>query len=332
MELIENKYVMKRIKNSQDKLYSDAIKIYNDNTPPDIKTSTNEIAYWIDLNSTNTKFEVIPFALLIDDQTIGFLMASYLKDCKNVIIEYIALLESYRVNVVFFSFMNLLKNYFREMDYDIRYHVVEISNKNNGKSIDKESLFFMKFLCLEGYGRIDAKYETLSLGLNDNESSFDAYLYVKTNDSLNKISRKTYLEIIRNIYFNYHLRWYEPSMSPSAYSIFEASIKKQFAALESSLKKDVIDVTYSTCSLLETSISTINTFNAIPTTVKAKKYYTLPLIGILILILPVAIVTFYSIILPKLGVDLKIINTMVGPIFTAITTAVVTYIVTKKKS
>lgn len=332
METIENKYVLHRIKNTQDKVYTEALKIYNENTPPDIKTNTNEITYWINQNGTNNTFEVIPFALLIDSQIVGFLMVSYLKQNKTIVIEYIALLEQYRVNVVFFSFMNLMKNYFGSLDYDIRYYIVEISNKNDGKSIDKESQFFMKFLCLEGYGRIDAIYETLPLGIKDCESNFSAFLYIKTNDLLKTISKRTYMDLIQEIYLNYYLTWYKYSMPQHDFEIYQSIVSSQYNRLEESLRKiEILNISYSSCSMFESPL-VMNTHVPIPSKVQSKKIVTIPVIVLLILILPIVIVTFYSRILPRLGVDLKLINTMVGPIFTAITTATITLWVARKKS
>ena len=332
MEIIENKYTIQRIKNTQDKIYTESLRIYNDNTPPDIKTNTNEITYWINKNRTNTAFEVIPFALLIDSQIVGFLMVSYLKINKTIIIEYIALLEQYRVNVVFFSFMNLMKNYFGSLDYDVRYYIVEISNKNDGKSIDKESQFFMKFLCLEGYGRIDAEYKTLPLGIKECESSFNAFLYIKTNDLLKTISKRTYVDLVHEIYFNYFLNWYKYTMPKQEFESYQAIVSDQYTRLKEELRKfETLNISYSSCSMFESPLI-MNTHIPIPSKIQSKKIITIPMYFLIVLILPVAIVTFYSRILPILGVDIKLINTMIGPIFTSIATATITLWVARKRS
>lgn len=328
---IRNEYILQRINSTQDKLYIEALKIYNKNTPPDIKTNTNEITHWVQQNDVNVHFEVIPFALLIDNQVVGFLMVSYLKKNMTIIIEYIALLDQYRVNVVFFSFMNLMKNYFSTEGYDIRYYIVEISNKNDGKSIDKESLFFMKFLCLEGYGKLDTIYKTLPLGINDCESSFSAFLYIKSNDSLTTISKSTYLSLVHEIYFNYFQNWYKTTMTNSDFEIYKKIVSNQYFELEKNLaKEEYIDITYSSCLISESSLD-FNTHIAIPSKVHSKKIVTIPLIAMIILLLPVFIVFLYSHLLIRLGVDSKLINSILGPIFTAITTGFITLIISKNK-
>ena len=48
MELLENKFSIKRVIRSSDEEYIEALKIYNETTPVDIKTNTNEITYWLD--------------------------------------------------------------------------------------------------------------------------------------------------------------------------------------------------------------------------------------------------------------------------------------------
>lgn len=331
MKQIENKYVLKRITSAQDSIYFEAIKIYNETTPPDIKTNTNEIMYWLNKNDSNSNFEVMVFALVIDDKIVGFSMMSYLKQSKIIVIEYLALIEAYRVNVVFFSFMNLMKNYLSATNYDVRYFVVEISNKNNGRSVDKESQFFLKFLCLEGYGRANASYFTLPLGMLEMESSFNAHLYIKSNDHLTELTKDTYMSIIREIYYKYFYNWYKPTMSTETASAYKRKADDYFDTIENNMqKKETVEIVYNTCSTIELEYD-VNTSGAIPSQVKIKKALVIPFLICLITILPVMFALIYSYVLPRVGMELNEVSSMIGTIFTSILTVTVSLLYYSKK-
>lgn len=46
--LLEHRFAIKRITKPSNEDYISALKIYNETTPPDIKTNTNEITYWLE--------------------------------------------------------------------------------------------------------------------------------------------------------------------------------------------------------------------------------------------------------------------------------------------
>ena len=48
--LLEHRFAIKRITKPSNEDYISALKIYNETTPPDIKTNTNEITYWLEQN------------------------------------------------------------------------------------------------------------------------------------------------------------------------------------------------------------------------------------------------------------------------------------------
>jgi len=203
---LEHKFAIKRIFKETDSGYNQAIRIYNDTTPVEIKTNTNEIVHWLNKEGC---FKIMVFVLYLDEEVIGFSMISYIVAKKIVIIDYLALKSQYRINSVFFSYIGLLQNYLQKSTIDVSYYITEISNKGNGKNIDKESKIFKKLICLEGFGKINSIYHTPPLGLTNHESEFESFLYIKTNDNIKQINRETYLDIVRAIYYDYFYEWYK---------------------------------------------------------------------------------------------------------------------------
>ncbi len=61
--LLEHRFAIKRITKPSNEDYISALKIYNETTPPDIKTNTNEITYWLEQNRNELPFEIMLFSL-----------------------------------------------------------------------------------------------------------------------------------------------------------------------------------------------------------------------------------------------------------------------------
>ena len=163
--LLEHRFAIKRITKPSNEDYISALKIYNETTPPDIKTNTNEITYWLEQNRNELPFEIMLFSLYLNNMVVGLAMLTYLKKQKTIIFEYLALQPSFRLNAVFFTYISLLQNYINDSNTDVAYYIIEINNRNKGENIDKESRLFKRLFCLENYGKINALYYSLPLGL-----------------------------------------------------------------------------------------------------------------------------------------------------------------------
>lgn len=106
--LLEHRFAIKRITKPSNEDYISALKIYNETTPPDIKTNTNEITYWLEQNRNELPFEIMLFSLYLNNMVVGLAMLTYLKKQKTIIFEYLALQPSFRLNAVFFTYISFL--------------------------------------------------------------------------------------------------------------------------------------------------------------------------------------------------------------------------------
>ena len=60
---LDYRFSIRRLDRSTDSDYTAALKIYNETTPYEIKTNTNEIAFWLDRKDSTDPFESMFFAL-----------------------------------------------------------------------------------------------------------------------------------------------------------------------------------------------------------------------------------------------------------------------------
>jgi len=330
LEQLENKFTIRRIQKSSDEDYVTALRIYNETTPVDIKTSTNEITYWLDKKEINSSFELLLFILYLDGVIVGFAMLSYLEKQHIAVIDYIALYDQYRVNAIFFPFISLLQSYLSESNYDIAYIVNEISHKNKGRSIDKESRLFKKLFCLEGFGRIEAKYYTPPLGIRNHESVFEAYLYIKSNDNIEIISKETYLSIVHSIYNDYFVEWYKDFFDSQDLNTYKQKIAVCLQSIEKNIQSESVNIAYVECPVLG-GVSREVTYGVLPTSKKRKVSFW-PILITLIVICPLAIIWLYTIVLDRIGIPMSAVATIIGSFVSATITAISAVMVAKKKS
>jgi hypothetical protein len=329
---LEHKYAIKRIFKETDSGYHQAIRIYNDTTPVEIKTNTNEIVHWLNKEG---HFKIMVFVLYLDEEVIGFSMISYIVARKIVIIDYLALKSQYRINSAFFSYIGLLQDYLRESDIDVSYYITEISNKGEGKNIDKESKIFKKLICLEGFGRINSIYFTPPLGLANHESEFESFLYIKTSDNIKQINRETYLDIIRAIYYDYFYEWYKDFLHcQKELSEYKQKIDNCFDFV----KKNIVDnlsyeVIYAECLFISGPNIDEKTHGPLPVSKRDKSKKILLFLVPLLLVAPIVIIWVYNFILKKLSIPFDSVSTIIGGgYFATVITAISTYIITKNKS
>lgn len=325
--MLGSSFSIKEINNVFDKDYIKSLAIYNQSTPVCIKTNSNEITYW--LSHKNEKFQLHVFSLFIKNINVGFAMTSYLKNKHILIIDYLALDEKYKNNTVFLSFFTLIQLYFNEIKIDINYVIVEISNKNNGIDVDKESQLFLKFLCLEDFYKINYEYTSLPLGVNNSESSFKAFLYIKSADKQHSINKETFIDFVECLYIDYYLEWYLAFLSEAQKSDYQTTIDESLNALKESIPQNSSILLDFTCCRGGEADDLFTTNSNIPLN-KPKSKKSFIILCVLLLILPIPIIWGYNFVLEKLGIEITSVNAILGGVISAVCMAILSIFITKK--
>ncbi len=327
---LEHRFSIKRVNKTSDEDYIKALHIYNDTTPFEIKTPTNEITYWLGKQKDSTPFAIYAFILYLNNEVIGLSMTTYVKRTKIVVDEYLAVYDQYRIQTIFLVYESLIQNYYKEAGIEISFFLTEISYKESGREMDRESKISLKMLCVQEYGKIDALYYALPLGLENHESNFVAHIYIKGVEPIQSISPRTYQDIVESIYYDYWHAWYTPFLVNSELNLYKTMIDKNF----NEIKKHLINcdtsmpVLHSSCNYLD--IDADISKSPIPT--KKRTHYSIFLfIAPVIIILPLLIIWIYSETLNLLNLSLSSISTNVGTIISAVITSLTTLFITQKK-
>lgn len=248
--MLEQKYAIKLLTSTKDRDYADAIKIYIDSIPADVRTNTNEIATFV--NSQDDAYRrMYFFALQHQDSVIGYAQLAFLKRDKILFLDYIAFKSEYKVNSAFYPFMSIISMFFHDAGIEYDYYLTELGLQNSGNSIDSDSLFLRKVLTVEDFNAIAAPYRQPELGLNRQETCVDAQLYIKTSSSIRSLQIETYLRIVHTIYFQHYLSWYRKVLSNTEIEQYEAALKTHYDQIVNHLsgksKVQLLDSVASNC-------------------------------------------------------------------------------------
>lgn len=326
--MIGSSFSIKSITDPTDKDYIKSLHVYNATTPVQIKTNSNEISYWI--SHDNPCFKIFCFSLFIGKENAGFAMTAFLPKSKILVIDYIAIIDQYRNNTVFLSFFSLVQLYFKEIKLDIDYIVVEISNKNSGVDIDKESQMFLKFLCIEDFRKIDIEYESLPLGINDGESQFSTFLYIKSADKLHYIEGKTFIHFVSSIYKDYYLEWFKPFFNEADFTTYSQNAIELLSQLEKQVSKiSNVQLSHSCCVDGQMQNNLYSNIDLPLTKQKSKKW--LILFFLLMLLIPVPIIWLYNYVLTLIGIPITSVSSILGGVLGAIFAGIITWLISRKR-
>ena len=203
-------YELVRFKDSSDKDFQNALKIYRSSTPHEQKTNSSEIVYWVDHQEEFKIGELFFFGLKANDFVVGYAELAYVKKERILIIDYINLDPNYRTNSNFYAFYALIINYINNESVDYDYITKEILCRYNETHIHKEDVSLYE---LENYKVVNGLYIQPQLEKNNVESIKESLIMLYTRAGLSPVLKKgAYLHIVEVIY-DYYYCWDRPFLS-----------------------------------------------------------------------------------------------------------------------
>lgn len=327
---MQHLFAIKRFDNTTGNLrddFSKALRIYIDQTPAVIKTNSNELSSWI-ARPVESQFEVLIFVLYCDSEVVGLAMMTYHRQVQAMAYEYVAIDSAYSSFASYFSYLDLLNCYTIENGYDVQYWITEINNRDGGRDIDKESVLFKKLLCLNQFGKLDAYYISYPLGL-DKDSSFEAVLYIKSNDRIKQISQEKYLKIVESIKEYYSL-WYKRFMTNEEYGCYCLFLQEVYEKIKKhQAPEEFVQISYIDCPLLTPGERTHTILTPQNNTPKKKKWLVpISVLGIIVIASIIAAVCW--LVFTKYGIDISSISIIIANIASALISAFFLWFIGKK--
>lgn len=285
--MLEQRYSIRLLTSVRDRNYQAAIKIYIQSIPSDVRTNTNEIALFVE-SPSDTFRKMFFFALLHQDEVIGYAQFAWLRKYRILFLDYIVFDKNYRLNSAFYPFMSILGIYFANENIDYDYFLTEIGMQNGGISVDEDSLFLRKVLNIEDFCAIEALYRQPELGVDRQETRLDAQLFIKTSSSIKQLTTQTYLGIVRELYYHHYLAWYKKILNENELVEYRKMLKSEYEHIRKAVKDanfiQLRDSIASACKYFNNSscVAYGNTSALLPQIRKKKRKWPFSIIAVLI--------------------------------------------------
>jgi len=232
-------YRIKRITNTKSRDYLSALDIYLKYTAPAIRTNSNQMTYWTEQSKKDKERQMHILALFLNDEIIGFCQFAYFSMQKLIFIDYMTIDKKYRRFSAFFQFVDLVQEYIEQKIFEYDYIITEVAYLSANKEISNESKSLMRLLKMAGLGIINCNYYQPQLDNHNYESNMEAKLLLYSKNDLHEIKKETYLFIIRTIYFNHYVKWYEPFQNNKEQKDYYKHITQLYKKIENHTRQSV---------------------------------------------------------------------------------------------
>jgi len=251
-------YRLRRFSRSSDPDFASALLLYVRNTPPHIRTSTNEITAWLDAcpKSFTGKFYV--FGFYLNNRLVGYSEAAYFPIEQVLTFDYITLDLPFRKNNVFFEFVDHLKRFFEQQHPEFRYALAEVAYGVGQQYPSQDSRLLVRLLKLQGFKVIRSPYFQPRLSLSQPDTEMRADLLVYAQASSDALPSETYLRFVRTLYYSYYLPWKETN-TPKTSAPYRRHIDKLFRRVELAIgRKRIVLINGHSTALQAISTQTVS--------------------------------------------------------------------------
>ncbi|WP_417325346.1 GNAT family N-acetyltransferase [Halarcobacter sp.] len=223
-------YTVKLFEDSKEEDFINALEIYSEEIPSELRTSPNEIIYWLDSYSKNFDDELLIFGFYEGNKIIGFSQCVYFKKERFITIDYFVVSSKYRGHHTFQMIVALLKEFLKTYKYEYNFIITEIAIENRS---------LQQLLKMNSFGEIHSKFFQPYLGINNHDSLVEAKLLYFPAEKDKTIKKETYEMIVRTIYYKHYIRWYSVFLSKKELKKYKKTIddleKKIFDKLNTNI-------------------------------------------------------------------------------------------------
>ncbi|HEV2853218.1 MAG TPA: hypothetical protein VHC97_10485 [Thermoanaerobaculia bacterium] len=240
---IETTYSLRLFENAKkdESALADALNLYVLHTPPQERTSSNEILYWFSHYNDQFEDRLLLFGFYRNGALIGFAELAWFLEEKIVVLDYMTIQEEYERNNTFFEFLDQLKSFLERNRFEFDFIVTEIPYSSHDAMPDESSRLWIQLLRIHGFGLVHAKYQHPQLGKYNLESATPGALMLFARGGTRSIKKESYILIVDTILFKHYLRWYKPFLG-NKISAYESSLRKIRSSIQSSIQGDHVDV------------------------------------------------------------------------------------------
>jgi hypothetical protein len=184
-----------------------ALKIFIRNTPPMLRTKTNQIRTKISAPVTS-EGEFYFAALYRGDAVIGFAMFGYYPRTRLIVFDHMVIEKEQRGSSAFYIFAQLLNDAIENLDIEVDFIAVEIEQGSDFAGVHAEGKELVRLLGQVGFGEVHVEYVIPSTEVQNFQARYAGVLVLRGQQKLYHIRREELLDICSSIFFEHYLPWY----------------------------------------------------------------------------------------------------------------------------
>ncbi len=227
---------------SSETKFLDALTLYNGVTNITSKTDSDQISYWKSrYNKENSPNKLYIFSFTADSKLIGFAMAMYIFESRFLIIDHIAIDKQYIKNSVFFTFIEMIRDYAVSNCGDITAMIVEIMKDDGEQQFGISYEQFMRIFRVAGFKYVHIDHYIPNLNARDSQVELKARLLICPFGDMSVIQTQALKNIVKSVIFQHYGKWYMPFVENK--EKYEAHLKNVYNSFESKISgKSIIQL------------------------------------------------------------------------------------------
>ena len=218
-----------------------AIKIFEHNTPPRLRTDSAEIRNKIASPRTIKGLLYFP-ALYRGPKLIGFAEFGYYPSVKLVIIDHMVIDPDERGDLAFLVFTGLLMHELHDLAIDYAAIEVELKSKDRASGVR-----MMRLLTRADFCRAEVKYCLPATDTENLDERYEGALMLKSMhedaQEFTQIRRVEIERIVKTILFNHYYDWYRDFWSGAKLRSYKAYVDLLFKEFKNGIKGEYVAVT-----------------------------------------------------------------------------------------
>lgn len=228
--------------NSDSSEIDRALHIFEQNTPPRLRTDSGEIRKKI--AAPNLREGVRYFAVLYRGPAlIGFVMFGYYPSTKTVIVDHMVIDSGERGDSAFTIFTGLLIDLMSNLAVD--YVAIEVESKSENRA---GGIVMMRRLTRNEFGKAEVKYRLPAVDTETLDVQYDGVLMLKnmheTPDDFTQIHKVEIERIVETIYFKHYYDWYRDLWSAAKLKSYKAYVDGLFKEFKRGVRKEYVGVSH----------------------------------------------------------------------------------------
>lgn len=239
MTTVHQVYTIRSFRSSKDRDFPRALRIYDAQTHPQVKTDSREIAHWLDNNSSRKEGRFYVCGLYTGTELVGYIEFIYLPKERLIHFDYFIIDPARRTAGAFYTFSDQMRAFFEEEKLEWDFVTAEVAEIDPVNGVSRHAQRLIRVFRQVGFSEALADYEQPLLGVEHPDTVITAKLVVLPRVEMDSLSKTRFLELVSAIYRKHYGEWY--AMYPDTAALYQKSLDALLAAAEHRLK-DMKDV------------------------------------------------------------------------------------------